>query len=73
MTLAGTKGNTLKQMLDVLSIGEVVENNLLQTHEEYISMLEKVQNCFVLTITNNLLVNDNLHIIPDFVQMVLVS
>lgn len=36
-------------------------------------MLEKVQNCFVLSTTNHLSVNDKLHIIPDFVQLVSVS
>lgn len=70
MTLAGAKGNTLKQMLDVLNIGKAVENNLHQTHEEYISLLEKVQNGFVLSTANRLSVNEKFHILPDYAQLV---
>lgn len=70
MTLAGAKGNTLKQMLDVLNIGETVEKDLHQTHEEYISLLEKVQNGFVLNTANRLFVNEKFYILPDFVQLV---
>lgn len=70
MTLAGAKGNTLKQMLDVLNIGKAVENNLHQTHEEYISLLEKVQNGFVLSTANRLSVNKKFQILSDYAQLV---
>lgn len=70
MTLAGAKGNTSKQMLDAMGIGSTIASNLHQTHEEYISLLEKVQEGYQLSTANRLYVNQNAQILPDFLQLV---
>ena len=70
MTLAGAKGNTLKQMLDVMNIEKSIENNLHEIQEEYISLLEKVQDGFMLSTANRLYVNKNFPILAEFLQLV---